>query len=289
MTALRRSEEDIAHQCEGASLRNLCCGTVTLRDGRVLAYHEEGSGVPVVALHGMFSSRLHWLQKTPVEVSCPGVRLIALDRPGYGGSSAPPLGYNYTAFAQDLAEFADALELPRFCVTGHSSGGPNALAAAAILPDRVVAAALISSDAPYADPNAPPEVTENDPFVSPWSWKACIFRFEAKLIRRGMLCCGKTPQMKYPAVQGVDGILHDWMIERAPYSFAPQSISLGSRLSIWVGSDDEFQGIPFNGTFLQTLVTGSQLHIVEGGGHDLVSEPKHFGAILQGLVASWEP
>ena len=44
---------------------------------------------------------------------------------------------------------ADALELDRFAVMGHSGGGPHALACAALLPSRVVAAVAVASLAPY--------------------------------------------------------------------------------------------------------------------------------------------
>ena len=43
------------------------------------------------------------------------------------------------------------LELDRFAVLGYSSGGPNALACAAELPDRVSCCGVISTDGPYAE------------------------------------------------------------------------------------------------------------------------------------------
>jgi pimeloyl-ACP methyl ester carboxylesterase len=54
--------------------------------------------------------------------------------------------------AADVAAIADRLHLDRFAVWGESGGGPFALACAALLPDRVVAAALVSPLAPYDAP-----------------------------------------------------------------------------------------------------------------------------------------
>ncbi len=44
---------------------------------------------------------------------------------------------------------ADALEIERFAVMGHSGGGPHALACAALLPERVLGAVSLAGLAPY--------------------------------------------------------------------------------------------------------------------------------------------
>lgn len=77
-----------------------------------------------------------------------GIRWVSHDRPGYGGSSPDP-GRNVASAAADVAAIADHLELPRFAVMGHSGGGPHALACAALLPDRVMAAVNGSGLAPF--------------------------------------------------------------------------------------------------------------------------------------------
>jgi len=46
------------------------------------------------------------------------------------------------------AQVADTLGLHRFAVMGHSGGGPHALACAALLPGRVIAAVNVASLAP---------------------------------------------------------------------------------------------------------------------------------------------
>lgn len=76
-----------------------------------------------------------------------GIRWVGHDRPGYGGSSPRP-GRTVGDVAADAAAVADALEVERFAVVGHSGGGPHALACAALLPDRVVAAVCVSGLAP---------------------------------------------------------------------------------------------------------------------------------------------
>jgi pimeloyl-ACP methyl ester carboxylesterase len=77
-----------------------------------------------------------------------GLRWVSYDRPGYGGSS-PHDGRTVASSAADVAEVADALGIGRFAVLGHSGGGPNALACAALLPERVIAAVSLSAPAPF--------------------------------------------------------------------------------------------------------------------------------------------
>ena len=48
-----------------------------------------------------------------------------------------------------MAAIADALGIGRFAVLGHSGGGPHALACAALLPERVIAAVSVSGPAPF--------------------------------------------------------------------------------------------------------------------------------------------
>jgi pimeloyl-ACP methyl ester carboxylesterase len=116
---------------------------------RALRVLEDGdpSGVPLVAHHGTPGSRLlyrGWVE----DASQRGIRLIAYDRPGYGGSDRDP-GRAVADAAADVAAIADALGLDRILTHGRSGGGPHALACAALLGDRVAAAATFASVAPY--------------------------------------------------------------------------------------------------------------------------------------------
>ena len=77
-----------------------------------------------------------------------GIRWVSYDRPGYGGSTRR-IGRDVASAAGDAAAVVDALELDRFGVLGHSGGGAHALASAALLPERVIAAVAISGLAPY--------------------------------------------------------------------------------------------------------------------------------------------
>ena len=121
---------------------------ISTEDGRRIRINEAGQpeGVPVLVLRGTPQSRLlydAWIH----DAKSRGIRLIAYERPGYGGSTAHP-GRTVASAAKDVAAIAKALSLNRLAVWGISGGGPHALACAALLPDLVVAAAALASLAP---------------------------------------------------------------------------------------------------------------------------------------------
>ncbi len=118
--------------------------TLELADGRTLAFSEWGEigGRPVVLLHGMPGSRLMCPDLDATEAG--GVRLITIDRPGYGRSD-PKIDRTLSEWVDDFVELADHLDLPPCPVVGWSSGGLYALACAYHLPDRVSMVGLAGS------------------------------------------------------------------------------------------------------------------------------------------------
>jgi pimeloyl-ACP methyl ester carboxylesterase len=77
-----------------------------------------------------------------------GLRHVAYSRPGYGGSERRP-ARTVADCVREVVEIADHLGIERFYTVGWSGGGPHALACAALLGERVIAAATLASIAPY--------------------------------------------------------------------------------------------------------------------------------------------
>jgi pimeloyl-ACP methyl ester carboxylesterase len=141
--------------------RSIADRVLALRDGRSLGYAEWGAadGAPVILLHGSPSSRLFHPDESVTSEAA--VRLITIDRPGYGRSDADP-ERTILGWVDDLTELADALTLERFMFVGHSSGGPYALACATRLSARLIAVGLASSVAPLDELPAADAALDDD-------------------------------------------------------------------------------------------------------------------------------
>lgn len=77
-----------------------------------------------------------------------GLRSVYYSRPGYGNSDPQP-GRRVADAAADVAAILDHLGVGQFVTAGSSGGGPHALATAALLPGRCLAAASLAGVAPY--------------------------------------------------------------------------------------------------------------------------------------------
>ena len=111
---------------------------LTLPDGRELAYAEFGKpdGYPVLYCHGIPSSRLEPLLFGDGVLSQFGLRLIAPDRPGMGGSDFQT-HRSFSDWPEDVVFLVEALGLDRFSVLGVSGGGGYAAVCAAKIPERL--------------------------------------------------------------------------------------------------------------------------------------------------------
>ena len=95
-------------------------------DGVRVAYDVQGSGPPVVLLHGGgLMSRLDWHNAGYVERLLPHFQVIAIDLRGNGESDKPlrPEDYSVEKHCLDILAVADACGAERFSVWGFSLGG----------------------------------------------------------------------------------------------------------------------------------------------------------------------
>jgi pimeloyl-ACP methyl ester carboxylesterase len=100
---------------------------VRLPDARRLAFADYGppDRVPCIVLAGMPGSRLAPAWAFPEGLLAQrGVRLVGVDRPGYGRSDPNP-GTSTLGVADDLGVLCEVVGLDRFAVLGISVGAPS--------------------------------------------------------------------------------------------------------------------------------------------------------------------
>lgn len=131
---------------------------VDVRGVRV-AYRRQGTGEPVMFLHGAGLTR-RWFPL--YEMLSEQVDLIAPEHPGFGESDLPDWMTDFIDLAAHYADLLKALDLDAVHLVGYSFGGWIAAEFAALYPEKVKSLTLMS---PMG--LRPPEgVTMNDPFRS---------------------------------------------------------------------------------------------------------------------------
>lgn len=130
-------------------------------------YEDYGSGQPVLLIHGWPLSRKAWEQQV-WKIVDEGFRCISYDRRGFGVSSAPWDGYDYSALASDLHTIIDELSLEDVAIVGFSMGGGEVVRYFTDYgAEKISKAALISSIVPLVkkkndNPDGVPEEALNE-------------------------------------------------------------------------------------------------------------------------------
>ncbi|WHY01034.1 alpha/beta hydrolase [Neobacillus sp. DY30] len=181
---------------------------IPLADGRKLAVMEYGDkqGLPVMFFHGTPGSRLLFLDDDEISKAL-GIRLISLDRPGFGLSDQKP-NRTLLDWADDINEAADFLKLDRFSIIGVSGGGAFAAACAYKLAPRLHSVSLIASTTPFVNGKSPKGTMTANKIAfflarkAPWLIKAS-YRSTKKLLE-------KQPEKFMEQNKKGNKHLHEW-------------------------------------------------------------------------------
>ncbi len=120
----------------------------TAEEEVAIFYEDYGSGQPVILIHGWPLSRKSWEQQVWKIVE-DGYRCISYDRRGFGISSSPWNGYDYSSLAGDLNTLITELDLKDVVLVGFSMGGGEVVRYCTDFGTDIIAkVALISSIIP---------------------------------------------------------------------------------------------------------------------------------------------
>ncbi len=127
---------------------------VTLRDGLRLHVRVQGTGEPLLLLHGFTGSIEAWGREL-LDGLARAHQVIAVDLLGHGESdfSPDPGRYGMEEMLRDLTQVLDATAVDKARWLGYSMGGRIAVAGAVLRPARVSALVLESASPGLANEN----------------------------------------------------------------------------------------------------------------------------------------
>lgn len=239
-----------------------------------------------------------------------GLRHLSYSRPGYGDSDRKQ-GRRVADCTDDVAAIADALGIESFFTVGWSGGGPHALACAALMPERVRAAATMASVAPRSATGLDWPAGMGDENLAEFAAteagdEELRVYLEAEAETFGSVTGGEVlaafgdliSEADRPAltgefaehvaastraalVTGIWGWFDDDMAFVRDWGFDLGSIR--APVAIWQGEDDRF--VPFShGQWLAENVSGATSYLRPGEGH-LSLAITAYGEILDRLLS----
>ena len=220
-------------------------------DGRLLEGWVGGDpdGPLVAVLHGCPDTR-HVAMTGDEAARDVGVRLLSVNRPGYGRSTAHPSTHG--SVADDLAGVATELGHETFAVLGMSVGGAYAVATAARHAERVSALGLVATQPPGSRPEDVEDlVAELAPEFLAWRagvdpddpdderlterWLTMLPPADAALVAaRGPAAVAASVR---EALVQPDGYLRDAALLHRPWAHTPSEVRCPVRA--WFGEDDD--------------------------------------------------
>jgi pimeloyl-ACP methyl ester carboxylesterase len=239
-----------------------------------------------------------------------GLRLVLYARPGYEGSTPDP-GRRVRAAAADLAAVLDGLGAGEFVTVGWSGGGPHALACAALLPGRCLAAASMAGAAPHhaegldwwhgmASENlaefraalAGPEALNG--FLEPAARELASITGAGVAAGLGDLASAAdkaavtgefadylAASFRAAVAGGIAGWRDDDLAFVTDWGFTMADAGAGAPVAVWQGDQDMM--VPWShGQWLAAHIPGARAHLLPGEGH--LTLVHAFGAILDDLL-----
>ncbi|MGH3166448.1 MAG: alpha/beta fold hydrolase [Trebonia sp.] len=268
--------------------------TVSLPDGRdieVLMIGAEG-GLPLV-IHEGTPGGLVVYPPTAEAALKRGLRVIKTARPGYEGSTPRP-GRTVGDVAEDIAAVLDDLGVQKFITYGVSGGGPHALACAANLPGRCLAAASVAGVAPYGAEGldflagmGPENVEEfgkaldgSEPLTKYLEAEGAAFGSVTpddiiaafgglvsdadKSVLTGEYAANLAASLRAALSNGIVGWHDDDIAFTRDWGF--DLAQLAAPVAIWQGDQDRM--VPFaHGQWLAAHIPGARVHLMPGEGH----------------------
>lgn len=243
-----------------------------------ITYDEVGSGFPVVLVHGNFASKRWWTEQLTNPPA--GLRLIALNLPGFAGTPGLPDGPSITAWADAVHSFTEQLGLENYGLVGHSLGGAVAQGVLIHHGERVKRALLVDSSPPGGFPPA----DERLPI-----WKQ--LQTDTALLSASLLAIMPTAKISYFTEIVADGQQMDDRyyagnaVALGSYDFTPQTGRVSAPTHVLHGAKDSIVSTEM--AEATAAAYNTELIVWDDVGHSpQVESPERFNALLSELFSS---
>ena len=262
-----------------------------------LYYTDQGTGAPVVLIHGWPLSGRSWEAQVPALVSA-GHRVITYDRRGFGESSQPWGGYDYDTFAADLDVLMTTLDLTGATLVGFSMGGGEVVRYIGTYgTTRVAKAVLASAVPPFLFKSADnPDGGLDDETIAGFEAgvkgdrPAFLDGFANVFFTAGETMTVSEPQRAYAlslaAIASPKGTL-DCVGAFGRTDFRGDLEKVTVPTLVIHGDSDGVVPFEVSGKRSAELIKGATLHVIKGGPHGInASHAQEFNTALLGFLAS---
>jgi pimeloyl-ACP methyl ester carboxylesterase len=269
-----------------------------------------GDGLPLV-FHTGTPAGLVGFGPMADAASARGLRTVLYSRPGYCGATPQP-GRLVADAAADVELILERVGADEFITAGWSGGGPHALACAALLPVRCLAAASIAGVAPYDSPGldwlagmAEENVAE---FLAALAEASDLTRFldtaaaalhgmgaaevadglgglasdADKAVLTGEFAEYLAASLRAALSTGTDGWRDDDLAFIRDWGLSLAALGHATPVAIWQGDQDRMVPVT-HASWLAANIPRARLRLLPGEGH-LTLVVKEFGRILDDLM-----
>ncbi|NGZ03071.1 MAG: alpha/beta hydrolase [Nitrospira sp. WS238] len=256
-------------------------------NGISIAYHDQGSGFPLVFLHAFPLNRTMWVEQEQTLSS--QFRVITIDLRGHGESDAPLWRYTLDQAADDVIGLLDHLSIRQAVFVGLSMGGYILFALYRRYADRVQALVLANTRAQAdtvegkegrfkmaqtAYKNGPSAIAD---IMIPKLLSPATIQTKPELVRR------VRAMIEGNQISGITGDLMA-MAER------PDSVSLLNQITCpthIIGGELDFPTPPSDAKLMADRIPGARMTIISEAGHlSNLEQPDQFNEAIRTFVST---
>lgn len=246
--------------------------------GNLSIYYEvHGEGVPLILIRGLGSNADHWYAQVPAFSK--NYKVITFDNRGIARSSDPGGDFSVPMMAKDTLALMDTLGLQRAHVLGLSMGGMIAQELVINHPDRIIGLILVSTHCGGSE-QVRPSAEVDDLFqkmvyvadaeskikAAPTLFDRQTLENFPEIAKRYAEISLKHPVSSVTLVKQWQAVLKHDSFSRLPKITLPTLVLTGST---------DLLIPPANSKILADRIPGAELHVVPGGGHQvLVEQPE---------------